>query len=316
MKLLERTFELRGPEGLGAKPRPELIGPVFTHLHDTLQDAVRMGFLHSSRARGRIPACLKAAAEVHFSGHSTNNNGATLLHFEVPAFGAVAGELFDQKLLWEDGPTREQTAFELLGAALSDVRKRRRESNRFDRGMLQRVSSYRRILRRGIDRIGLPDTDLPDAGEIDQLAVEAASELSAATPTPRRVRVTGRLDLMAAKQAVLKLDIKAGVFVTAVWEGVQPVEALKDFFNRDVVIESAGVFRPSGSLLRVDADAITLAGAQDEFFRQLPTAMSTPDYQVITRLRPAEKSPKGKILGSIPAEESDEEFAAAVAAFS
>ena len=51
MKLLERTFELRGPEGLGAKPRPELIGPVFSHLHDTLQDAVRMGFLHSSRAR-------------------------------------------------------------------------------------------------------------------------------------------------------------------------------------------------------------------------------------------------------------------------
>jgi hypothetical protein len=316
VKLIERTFELSGPEGLGAKPRPERIGPVFTHLHDTLQDAVLMGFLHSSRARGRIPACLKAAAEVHFVGHSTNKAGATLLHFEVPAFGSVAGELFEQNLLWEDGPKPGQTAFELLGAALSDVRKRQRESNRFDRGMLQRVSSYRRILRRGIDRIGLPDTDLPDAGEIDQIAVEAASELCAATPPPRRVRVTGRLDLMAAKQALLKLDINECVFVTAVWEGVQPVEALKDFFNRDVVIEGAGVFRPSGSLLRIDADAITFAGAQDEFFRQLPAAMNTPDYQVITRLRPGEKSPFGRILDSIPAEESDEEFAAAVEAFS
>jgi hypothetical protein len=160
------------------------------------------------------------------------------LHFEVPSFGSVAGELFEQKLLWEDGPRPEQTAFELLGAVLSDVRKRQKESNRFDRGMLQRVSSYRRILRRGIARIGLPDTELQDAGEIDQLAVDAASELCAATPAPRRVRVTGRLDLMAAKQAVLKLDVKEGVFITAVWEGLQPVESLKDYFNRDVVIEA------------------------------------------------------------------------------
>ena len=91
MKLLERTFELRGPEGLGAKPRPELIGPVFSHLHDTLQDAVRMGFLHSSHARGRIPACLRAAADVHYVGHSSVSEGVTLLHFEVPSFGSVAG---------------------------------------------------------------------------------------------------------------------------------------------------------------------------------------------------------------------------------
>ncbi len=316
MKLIERTFELSAPEGLGRSPRPELIGPVFTHLHDTLQDAVRMGFLHSSRARGRIPACLKAAAEVRFSGHSSTQAGGTLLHFEVPSFGEVAGELFSQKLLWEDGPKPDQTAFELLGAALSDVRKRQRESNRFDRGMLQRVSSYRRILRRGISRIGLPDTNLADAGEINQLVVEAASELCAATPAPRRVRIAGRLDLMAAKQAVLKLDVKEGVFVTAVWEGTEPVETLKNYFNRDVVLEGAGVFRASGSLLRIDADAITFAGAQDDFFRQLPAALVGPDYEAITRLRPGERSPFGKILGSIPAEESDEEFVAAVEAFS
>jgi hypothetical protein len=104
---------------------------------------------------------------------------------------------------------------------------------------------------------------LKDSGEIDQAAVDAASELCAATPTPRRVRITGRLPMVAAKQAVLKLDVKEGVFVTAIWEGHQPVENLKDYFNRDVVLEGAGVFRASGSLLRIDAD---------EFFRQLPAA--------------------------------------------
>jgi hypothetical protein len=316
VKLLERSFELSAPEGLGKKPRPELIGPVFSHLRDTLQDTVRMGFLHSSRARGRIPACLKAAADVHYLGHSARREGATLLHFEVPSFGSVAGELFEQKLLWEDGPQPEQTAFELLGAALNDVRERRKDSNRFDRGLLQRISSYRRMLKRGIVRIGLPDTALDEPGEIDTLAVDAASELCAATPASRRVRVTGRLDLMGAKQSVLKLDVKNGVAVAAVWEGQLPVETLRDFFNRDVVIEGSGVFRPSGLLLRVDADAIDFAGAQDEFFRQVPEALAVSDYQTLARLRPGEKSPFNRILGSIPAEETDEEFAAAVEAFS
>ena len=316
MKLIERTFELSAPEGLGQKPRPELIGPVFTHLHDTLQDAVRMGFLHSSRARGRIPACLKAAAAVHYLGHSASETGGTLLHFEVPSFGSVAGELFDQQQFWTDGPRPEQTSFELLGAALSDMRNRQKESNRFDRGLLQRISRYRHILQRGIARIGLPDTDLKELGEIDQVAVDAASELCAATPAPRRVRIVGRLDLMGVKEAVLKLDLKAGVFVTAVWEGVQPLESLKDYFNRDVVIEGAGIFRASGSLLRIDADAIAFAGAQDDFFRQLPAPLAAPDYENLARVRPGEKSPFARILGSIAAEESDEEFAAAVESFS
>ena len=62
VKLIERTFELRGPEGLGAKPRPELIGPVLGRVRETLLDAVRMGFLHSSHARGRIPGVPHTAA--------------------------------------------------------------------------------------------------------------------------------------------------------------------------------------------------------------------------------------------------------------
>ena len=316
MKLLERTFELRGPEGLGVKPRPELIGPVFTHLHDTLQDAVRMGFLHSSRARGRLSAALRAAADVHYLGHSSESEGVTLLRFEVPTFGSAASELFGQQLLWEDGPQADQTAFELLGAALGDVRLRRKESNRFDPPLLRRIGSYRRLLNRGIVSIGLPDTDLAEPGRIDSEAVNAAAELGAITPSSRRVRVAGRLHVMVASQAVLKLDIRSGIAVTAVWEGALPVEALKEYFNREVVIEGTGVFRPSGLLLRVDADAIGLAGAQDEFFRKVPVAPTAPDYSVLARLRPGEKSPYDRILGSIPGEETDEEFAAAVEALS
>jgi hypothetical protein len=272
-----------------------------------------MGFLHSSRARGRVPTSLRAASEVRFIGHS-GENGATLLHFEVPTFGSVASELFEQRLLWDDGPKPEETAFELFGAALHDVAVRRTESNRFDPGMLRRIRTYQRVIGRGIDRITMPDTVLDRRGQIDASVVTAASELYAVTPTPRRVRVTGRLDVMGASQGVLKLDVRPSEIVTALWDGEEPVETLREFFNRDVVVEGVGVFRPSGSLLRVDADAIVLASSQDEFFRRVPSAAAKRDYHKLARLKVGEKSSYAQLRGWLPSDESDEDFNAAVVA--
>lgn len=57
MDTVERTFRLEAKEGLGAKLRPELIGPVMSYLHGTLQDTVRMGFSHSTRARTGASRC-------------------------------------------------------------------------------------------------------------------------------------------------------------------------------------------------------------------------------------------------------------------
>jgi hypothetical protein len=44
--------------------------------------------------------------------------------------------------------------------------------------------------------------------------------------------------------------------------------------------------------------------------------MTVADFSQLTRLRPGEKSPYRRIFGVIPAEETDEEFAAAVEALS
>lgn len=315
MKTIERSFRLEASEGLGGKPRPELIGPVLAHLHETLQDTVRMGFLHSSRARGRVPASLRQAADVRYLGHTADGDTATLLHFEVPSFGEAAADLYRQQSLWEDGPQPEQTAFELLGSALSDVAARCADSSRFDSGLLRRFASYRRMFGRGhLNRIALPDTALPQPGQLDASVAEAANTLCSATPAPRRVRVAGRLDVLGASQGVLKLDIGQGDVVTALWEG--DVEALKDYFNKDVVIEGMAMFRPSGTLLRVDATAIAAASARDDFFRIVPSGVLPQDFLRTARLRPGEKSAYARILGSIPAEETDEEFAAAVEAMS
>jgi len=314
---VERTFRLEAKEGLGARPRPELIGPVLSYLHDTLQGTVRMGFLHSSRARGRIPLSLKAAADVRFIGHSADGDSGTLLRFEVPRFGSAAPELFRQQRLWDDGPEPEQTAFELLGAALVDVAARREDSNRFDPGLLRRFARYRALFSRGhLTRIGLPDSVGAASAHLDSAVAGAASDLSASTPPTQRVRLVGRLDVMGASQGVLKLELKPGVVVSGLWEGDGPVDALKDYFNREVVIEGRAVYRPSGALLRVEVQAIGMATGADDYFRAMPSGRVQADAVRLARLRPGEGSAYARILGRIPAEESDEDFLAAVEALS
>src|SRR5262249_38998030 len=208
------------------------------------------------------------------------------------------------------------TAFELFGAALEDVAQRRADSDRFDAGLLRRISHYRHVLRRGVRLIALPDAQLPREARVDQAVVDAASELVAATPDSRRVRVTGRVDVMGASQGVIKVQVRAGQVVTARWEGAEPVDELRHYFNRDVVIEGVGVFRPSGGLLRIDADAIAAASTTDESFRRMPVGQVHRDYQRLVRLKPTEQSVYARILGSIPAQEPDEEFIEAVEALS
>ena len=303
---------MEAPEGLGRYPRPEFIGPLLTHLPETLQDAVRMGFLNSSRATGRISDALKAAAQVRFVGVEADGANATVLTFRVPRFGEAAPELFAQGHMWDDGPAADATAFDLLGLAVRDVAARKENSMHFDQPLLHRVSGYETLLNRGISRISIDTALGGDHPSIDHNVAAIARELSRVTPPSRRVRVTGRLDLMGASQGVLKLHVRAGQIITALWSGLEPLECFREHFNRDVVLEGTGVFRPSGTLLRIDADALVPATQQGEFFRDAPSAVPISDYQQLARLRPGEASAFAKLHGSLPTEESDEVFMAAL----
>ena len=302
--LVDQTFELHGPSGLGASPRPELVGSLLTGLHDTLVDSVRMGFLHTSRVRGRIPKGLEAAANVRFVGMEGSGDDVTKLHFQVARFGDVAGELFDQRQLWDDGPKPEQTAFDLLALSLGDVRNQRGDSSRYDHGLLNRFAKYSSSLKRGLDSILIVGSNLNEA-RIDPVLVEAAESLRKQTPPSRRVRLCGKLDMLGVSRKVMGLYLEDGTLVTALWN-TEDFAGLAGYLDKDVVIEGLAVFRPSGRLLRIDADAIDSAGTQDSYFSVLPLP-GVVDYAAAVRVRPG-SSPYKDLLGMIPGEESDEEF--------
>ena len=172
------------------------------------------------------------------------------------------------------------------------------------------------MFRRGLSRIVLPDVSLPRPALFDTAVIQAAHALSDATPSPRRVRVSGRLDLMGVSQGIIKIHVADGAVVTALWDGEQPIDDLRSFLNRDVVCEGLGVFRPSGSLLRIDADAVAAARPGDTGFAVVPRAPKVGDVRRQLLLKSSETSAYRGLLGSIAPEESDEDFAAAIEAMS
>jgi hypothetical protein len=183
--------------------------------------------------------------------------------------------------------------------------------------MLRRIGSYGRLFAKGgLSSIAMPDVTLHKGSHLDATIVKSARELADVTPQPRRVRVAGRLDLMGASQGVLKIHVASGAIVTAIWDGPEALEEFSSMFNKDVVCEGLGVFRPSGSLLRIDADAIAPASDKDNAFRYAPAAVARQDLTKAVRLRTGEPPVYTGFLGSIPAEESEQEFAAAVEALS
>jgi hypothetical protein len=314
MKMTEHNIDLQGPGCFGKYARPEAIGAVLARVKPTILETVRMGFLQSSRPIGRPLKELRAVSDIRYGGQSKGPHGSTRLHFRAPAFSQAAPRLFEQGLLFDDNMNASDTAFDLVGDLLLDVRAKEKESERFDSDLLKRVADFDFALRKGIEVIEFGGHRLDDAKEkpfVNNAVTAAARIMFEETPRPKRVRITGKFDMIRASDRVFELLLRDGRKVRAVW--AEPnVVPLKDFLTQDVVIEGQAIFRPSGSLLRIDTSAITAAKQTDYLFSELPQPASR---RLETRgLTKSQTSTTGinAIWGIWPGDETEEELIASV----
>jgi hypothetical protein len=118
--------------------------------------------------------------------------------------------------------------------------------------------------------------------------------------------------MIRVSDRIFELLLTDGQKARAVW-AEQTIVPLGEYLGREVVIEGQAVFRPSGTLLRIDAEAIAAAARRDEFFSRLPHASGLPRKQLETAagIRPG-KSGFAAIYGQWPGDESDEEILTAL----
>ncbi|MBX3175893.1 MAG: hypothetical protein KF886_00890 [Candidatus Hydrogenedentes bacterium] len=314
--MIEHTITLHGPGAGGGKPRPAAAAPLLSVLEPALRDNLRLAFFSSSRIKGRPSRPLQKAWAIRLAGLRAGQDGATVLVFEAPTLGEAAPALYDQRDLWDDAPGPDETALDLLGYTLADIGARLDTSNRFDLPLLRRIHQFRRALDHGVSRITIsgqrraPRRDIP---AIEQPLIEAVGRLISTTPSPRRVRVQGVLDMVRCSDRVFEVETGGGERLRAVWTPMD-LAPLKEYLNTGVLIEGDASFRPNGKVLRVDVDAIRPALPEDAFFSVLPRPEPNPAQAAHLPDRGSRANGGlASLAGAWPGDESAEELLATLA---
>jgi hypothetical protein len=226
----------------------------------------------------------------------------------------VAQEYYAQARLFGDGPSADDTAFDVFNDAVGDVMAKKADSDRYDVGLLKRFQKFEStVFARDVHELLISGHRIP-ASKPRRLSEEfpkCAEALYLETPQPTRVRIAGRLDMIEASTMAFALVLPGGEKVRGVWKG-NDFETLRKLVNSDVVASGLAIFRPSRTLLRIDADTLAPQGDADRFFATVPVPTGGKlDLKSLLREQYA-RGGMAAIGGKVPAEETDEEFLAAI----
>jgi hypothetical protein len=313
MQMVEHVVDVHGSNVCNGRRSPDAVGSVLRCVEPLLRDAVNMAFRYKSRVKGRKPDWLKRATTVRFADVSDGDD-CTRLHFEVPRLGEAASDLYQQHKLFETPPDEKDTCFDLVGDVFRDILDRPRDSDRFDTDLLKRVGRFSSaVSKRGVDSLILRGDRLPEdlPPTLDSRMSKMAVELRREIPEPKRSRVAGKLDMIRDSDGAFSLILNSGETIHGILEDDKS-DVFAHCWRQFVVVEGKAVFRPSGLLLRIEAEAMELAGEADAFFSTIPKA--TPARFDVRRVREPQTSTSGvgAVFGKWPGDETEEELLAAL----
>ncbi len=306
-----QTVTLTSDERFGRKVPPKALGELLRVIPDAVRLSIRMAFESRSRAKGKRPGWLTAASDIRFLEHSGEDE--TILHFEAPRLGEAAPVLYQQGELWQTRPAPEDTGFDLLGDVIGDVAAANGDSERFDRPLLQELERFKRGLNGSFQKMEFTGNRYTPSrpAVITSVVIKAAQQLSHDTPRPQQTRLAGKLDMIRDSTNSFAVKLKDGQEIRGVLTDGE-IARVAELFGQEVLVLGKAVYRPSGRLLRIDADEVVQAAERDRFFSTVPKPKRSR-YNLREVLR--EQQHKGgvsAIFGKWPGDESDEEIARAL----
>jgi hypothetical protein len=302
-----RTVRLTSDHHFG-KRLPRHAGRMIDAVLDLAPRVVAMAFRR--RSWGRRPSWLKAATDFRFVGH--DGDDATDLHFEAPLFGEAAAKEYEQGEFWPTKPAPEDTGFEVFADMVRDLVVGNRDSDRFDRPLLKHLLELKRPLHGLFSslEIGGQRAPLGSAPALNAATVAMARTFYDSTPGSRRVKVFGKLDMVRASTHRFALILPSGEEAQGILKDGDICD-LQGLLAKPIVVFGKAVYRPSGRLLRIDADKIDTGSETDEFFGKIPPGV--PTQRAATKNRVVSgRGGVNAIFGKWPGTETDEQVAEAL----
>jgi hypothetical protein len=311
--MTKHELKLLGGPGVLRVPAETLLETVGALLEGARQ-ATRFVVEGESTRKGPRPAWLDAACRIEITGLTT---GSAVIAIEAPTLEEAVPERFagdgSVSLFYGMDPAIiKRTAIDVFARVLSTAIEGRAEQVLADRSLLDTCARFVRAAGSSFDGIqlgGLTGRDprltvrREDARQIELLRDE--------TPSPHAVRVTGILDTISATRSDIVLTLPAGEKVTARIEDHDPA-TLKSLFGARVVLSGMARYRPTGRVLMIDVEHISVARDADALFETLPVASES--LVVAPSVPQDEASGVSTIFGTWPGEETEEELLEALEA--
>lgn len=266
-----RSVLLRSSTHLGADLPPDAIGRWLVRFPDAVAYAIRMrceGISHLGK--GSRPDWLVQTSDLRFVGHEASD-GDTLLHFKLPKFGDAAPELFRQQRIFDPSAIMDLTGIDCLTHVLGDLDAENQESERFDGALLRKVTLLKPIFSSGFTAAEFPDavTESGRSSALTPRLIEVAERFSQTPPREQQARMVGLLDAMVWSTRAFLLKTDTGEQVRGVLTDGNP-ETLREWIGKRVLVHGKAVFRPSGSLLRIEAALVESGEGAPAMFSRLP----------------------------------------------
>ncbi|HND56346.1 MAG TPA: hypothetical protein PLV92_28205, partial [Pirellulaceae bacterium] len=264
---------LKNDRHFGRKLPVEHLGKLFAELPQAIRASVSMAFRNQSSGKGRRPRWLDRAADVRFVDHQGSRE--SVLYFEAPPLGEAAPEVYEQQTLFpeaDDRPSKEDTAFDLFGDVLADVGQRNSDSAHFDHSLLSRLTKFNRVFRNSpFTEVDFTSRRFPAEApaRFSPSLIESAELLLGTTPVPQRVRIVGRLDALVASTQRFSVLLDSGEKISGVFSDDQ-IDMLQTLWRKRVLVLGTAVYRASGRLLRIEAEAVKAGDNEPKIFSRMP----------------------------------------------
>lgn len=259
-------IELRGRHDangtLGAVALRDLLDVMIQATARTLRLAVE----GVSTRRGSRPEWLTESVDFTVTGI---HEGSTVFPVEIARLDALATSVIAQQDLWRPRPRAKATAFTLLAEVLQDIEAGDRSSTRYDKGVLQSLRHFDRLITNGETITIRGISDGAETCTISYDHIRRAKELEQETPDPFSVVLSGKLNTIAHTERDFLLQTSGGDNVrgTASNDAIT-TDYLKDLWGKPVTLQGTAHFTPGGTLRFIETRALRPYSPKDDVFIQ------------------------------------------------
>lgn len=302
--MLNYTLLLHGYRSPGAGLPGALVRDLLDAVDRGAKGAVRLRLEGRSSAKGGFPpAWVGTAAGFQMSGFHEGTPGVEL---RIPTLGEALPHRFAQEELFPSVDPAS-SALSLMGRGLADAQAGDGDSDAYDSPLLRTFGEFREVFRHGVQAVELRN-GRPDSAPvmITPAGLAAAERLQKQTPRPQRVRVAGKVDAIRHSDRAFTLVLESGEVIRGILAEGDP-EELAPYFGQATVVGGMAQFRPSGSLLRIDADLLEAATEHDLSLWSEPPRPLFGGSLVNNVRRQGPRSGISAVIGTWPGDETDDE---------